>query len=63
MTFARTITAHLPEGDVTESFPIPDGAREMLLEGLDEIGLTLRHADKIRAYEARRQAELPWLFR
>ena len=34
-----------------------------LLNGLDEIGLTLRHADKIRAYEARRGAELPWLFR
>ena len=34
-----------------------------LLNGLDEISLTLRHADKIRAYEARRGAELPWLFR
>jgi len=34
-----------------------------LLHGLDEIGLTLRHADKIRAYEARRRAELPWLLK
>jgi len=34
-----------------------------LLKGLDEIGLTLRHADKIRAYEDRRRAQQPWLFR
>ncbi len=39
----------------------PDGKRK-LLEGLDEIGLTLQHADDIRAYEARRKAEAPWLF-
>ncbi len=32
-----------------------------LLNGLDDIGLTLRHADKIRAYEARRLATKPWL--
>jgi 3-isopropylmalate/(R)-2-methylmalate dehydratase small subunit len=33
-----------------------------LLNGLDEIGLTLRHADKIRAFEARRKAQHPWYF-
>jgi 3-isopropylmalate/(R)-2-methylmalate dehydratase small subunit len=49
---SRRITAHLPEGDVTETFPVPDGARAMLLEGLDEIGLTLQHAPAIAAYEA-----------
>jgi 3-isopropylmalate/(R)-2-methylmalate dehydratase small subunit len=32
-----------------------------LLNGLDDIGLTLRHADKIRAYEAQRLAQKPWL--
>jgi 3-isopropylmalate/(R)-2-methylmalate dehydratase small subunit len=32
-----------------------------LLGGLDEIGLTLRHADKIRAFEAQRLAQKPWL--
>ena len=32
-----------------------------LLNGLDDIGLTLRHADKIREYEARRLATKPWL--
>jgi 3-isopropylmalate/(R)-2-methylmalate dehydratase small subunit len=29
------------------------------LEGLDDVGLTLRHADEIAAYEARRPAWLP----
>jgi len=32
-----------------------------LLNGLDDIGLTLRHADKIREYEAHRLATKPWL--
>src|SRR3546814_10960008 len=32
-----------------------------LLNGLDDIGLTLRHADKIRAFEAERLARHPWL--
>ncbi|MDX1529808.1 MAG: 3-isopropylmalate dehydratase small subunit, partial [Gammaproteobacteria bacterium] len=50
----------------------PDGARyafevdafkkHCLLNGLDEIGLTLEHADDIRAYEDRRRQETPWLF-
>jgi 3-isopropylmalate/(R)-2-methylmalate dehydratase small subunit len=50
---ARAVTAHLAEGDVTENFPVPDGARAMLLEGLDEISLTLQHEQAIAAYEAR----------
>jgi 3-isopropylmalate/(R)-2-methylmalate dehydratase small subunit len=33
-----------------------------LLNGLDEIGLSLRHADKIRAFEAQRKAQYPWYF-
>lgn len=33
-----------------------------LLNGLDDIGLTLQNADKIRAYEERRKVEAPWLF-
>jgi 3-isopropylmalate/(R)-2-methylmalate dehydratase small subunit len=32
-----------------------------LLNGFDDIGLTLRHADKIRAFEAERLARMPWL--
>jgi 3-isopropylmalate/(R)-2-methylmalate dehydratase small subunit len=45
------ITAHLPDHDVMESFSVPEGARRMLLEGLDEIGLTLQHEAAIAAYE------------
>jgi 3-isopropylmalate/(R)-2-methylmalate dehydratase small subunit len=41
-----------------------DASRKFnLLNGLDEIGLTLRHADRIRAFEAKRLAEFPWLLR
>ena len=34
-----------------------------LLNGFDDIGLTLRHADKIKAFEAQRLAQKPWLSR
>jgi 3-isopropylmalate/(R)-2-methylmalate dehydratase small subunit len=34
-----------------------------LLNGFDDIGLTLRHADKIRAFEAQRLTQKPWLAR
>src|SRR5690606_21396848 len=36
--------------------------RHCLLNGLDDIGLTLEQADAIRAYEARKRQETPWLF-
>ena len=36
--------------------------KHCLLNGLDDIGLTLQHADKIKAYEERRKVEAPWLF-
>ena len=36
--------------------------KHCLLNGLDEIGLTLQHADQIRAFESKRKAEQPWLF-
>lgn len=55
----RTVTAHLPGGEVTESFQVPDGARTMLLKGLDEIGLTLEHAAAISAYEAKHPEVAP----
>jgi 3-isopropylmalate/(R)-2-methylmalate dehydratase small subunit len=50
---SNQITAHLADGDVTETFEVPEGARRMLLEGLDEIGLTLRHVEAIAGYEQR----------
>ncbi|WP_283134172.1 3-isopropylmalate dehydratase small subunit [Rhizohabitans arisaemae] len=45
-------------GDLTVSFDIDDYTRWRLLEGLDDTGLTLRHADDIEVYENGRQ---PWL--
>ncbi len=48
-------------GEVIE-FNVDDFRRYCLLHGLDDIGLTLRHADEIRAYESRRKTEAPWLF-
>jgi len=44
------------------SFSIDPFRKHCLLNGLDEIGLTLQHADQIRAFEAKRRAEQPWLF-
>ena len=46
------------EGGV-QSFEIDDYTRWRLLEGLDDIGLTLRHADDIAAYEKNRASWLP----
>ena len=43
------------------AFEVEPHRRECLLGGFDDIGLTLRHADTIRTYEARRLAERPWL--
>ena len=44
------------------SFEVDPFRKHCLLEGLDDIGLTLQHVDEIRAYEARRRTEAPWLF-
>jgi 3-isopropylmalate/(R)-2-methylmalate dehydratase small subunit len=54
---ARTVSV----GELTEQFQLADYARWRLLEGLDDIGLTLRHEDAIAAYEANRRAWLPEL--
>jgi len=43
-------------------FDIEPTRKHRLLNGLDDIGLTLQHADAIKAYEARRRKEAPWLF-
>lgn len=57
---AQTITT--PGGD-TIAFDVDGFRKHMLVEGLDEIGLTLQHADAIRAYEEQRRVSAPWLFR
>ena len=44
------------------SFELDEFRKECLLNGLDEIGLTLQNADDIKAYEAERTAQHPWVF-
>lgn len=50
-----------PDGE-SLAFEVDAFRKNCLLEGLDDIALTLRHADEIRAYEARRHDRAPWLF-
>jgi len=71
------LTEHTPGFRLTVDLPAqlvvrPDGhaipfqidgfRKECLINGWDDIGLTLRHAEKIREYEERRRAQQPWLF-
>jgi 3-isopropylmalate/(R)-2-methylmalate dehydratase small subunit len=44
------------------SFQVDAFRKYCLLNGLDEISLTLRHADRIRAFEEKRKAQHPWYF-
>ena len=50
-----------PNGDVV-TFELDATRRHNLLNGLDDIALTLQHLDKIKAFEAKQQAEQPWLY-
>jgi 3-isopropylmalate/(R)-2-methylmalate dehydratase small subunit len=62
-----TLTVDLPrqvvvKPDGTElPFEVQPFRKQCLVNGWDDIGLTLRHADKIRAFEAERLARMPWL--
>jgi 3-isopropylmalate/(R)-2-methylmalate dehydratase small subunit len=56
---AQTITT--PTGEKF-GFEVDAFRRHCLLNGLDDIGLTLQHVADIRAYEERRKQEAPWLF-
>jgi 3-isopropylmalate/(R)-2-methylmalate dehydratase small subunit len=49
------------DGSKAFSFEIDDFRKYCMLNGLDEIGLTLRHAAKIREYETKRITTKPWL--
>ena len=49
------------DGKLAFEFPIDPFRKYCLMNGLDDIGLTLRHADKIRAFEERHLAAQPWL--
>ncbi|MBA2780223.1 3-isopropylmalate dehydratase small subunit [Billgrantia kenyensis] len=55
----RVIT---PSGEILE-FEVDAFRKHCLLEGLDDIGITLQDEDAIRAFEAKHRQERPWLFR
>jgi 3-isopropylmalate/(R)-2-methylmalate dehydratase small subunit len=55
----QTITA--PDGKV-HKFEVEAFRKHCLLNGLDDIGLTLQHVDEIKAYEAKHRTAQPWLF-
>ncbi|HNR10535.1 3-isopropylmalate dehydratase small subunit [Nitrosomonas europaea] len=56
---AQTVTT--PSGEI-HRFEVDSFRKHCLLNGLDEIGLTLQHADKIRTFEMNRRDRQPWLF-
>jgi 3-isopropylmalate/(R)-2-methylmalate dehydratase small subunit len=49
-------------GDKAFHFEIDEFRKHCMLQGLDEIALTLQHADAIRDFEAKRKAQAPWFF-
>ncbi len=55
---SQTITT--PSGEVI-AFDVDPFRKHCLINGLDDIGLTLQHVDDIKAYEEKRKAEAPWL--
>jgi 3-isopropylmalate/(R)-2-methylmalate dehydratase small subunit len=56
---AQTVTT---PGGQSFAFKVDEFRKYCLLNGLDDIGLTLQHVGEIKAYEERRKAEAPWLF-
>lgn len=52
-------TLSVPEIGVEIEFPMDDFTQHRLLEGLDDIGITMRHADAITAYETTRPSWMP----
>lgn len=54
-------TIEYPDGKCV-SFEVDPFKKHCLIEGLDDIGLTLQHTDEIKAYEQHRRANAPWLF-
>ena len=50
-----------PDGALVFRFDVDPFRKHCLLNGFDDIGLTLQHAEEIRAFEAKRLAEQPWL--
>ena len=57
---AQTVSC---EGEKIAEFDIDEFRKQCMLNGLDDIGLTLQHADSIKAYEDQRKQSAPWLFK
>ena len=63
-----TLTVDLPEQVIRTSdgeeiaFEVDAFRKHCLINGLDDIGLTLEDADSIRQYEEKRRQQAPWLF-
>ena len=57
----ETQTISKPDGEAI-SFEVDEFRKYCLVNGLDDIGLTLQHVDDIKAYEKQRAQEAPWLF-
>jgi len=49
-------------GGEGHSFAIDPFRKRWLVEGLDDISYVLAHAERIRAFEAGRRADAPWVF-
>ena len=62
-----SLTVDLPSqsvagGGFSTRFDIEPARKRLLMDGLDDIGLTLRHADAIRAFEREHHRRVPWVF-
>ena len=55
-------TVAYPDGSQVFSFEVDEFRKHSLLNGLDEIGITLQHAVEIKTFETKRRIEQPWLF-
>jgi 3-isopropylmalate/(R)-2-methylmalate dehydratase small subunit len=55
----QTVTT--PQGE-SFAFDIDPFRKDCILNGFDDIGLTLAHADEIKAFEAKHRQKQPWLF-
>lgn len=67
-TVGYSLTVDLPAQSIAgdgfdTTFDIEPERKRLLLEGLDDIGLTMRHADAIHAFEAAHRERQPWVFR
>jgi 3-isopropylmalate/(R)-2-methylmalate dehydratase small subunit len=56
---AQTVSC---QGELIAHFEIDEFRKHCMLNGLDDIGLTLQHAEEIKAYEEKRKQAAPWLF-